>query len=1205
MQDFVPCKVPVIAGAEPKLFLLKREIRQILLVMKITAILLLAVSLQVSATGWGQEKINLSFNNAPLEQVFKSITAQTGVAFLYRPQYVEGKKATINVTNANLKTVLDICLRNQQLTYEFIEKNVAIRPAKKEIPVSSIEVIENAPPLIDVRGRVVNEKGEPVEGVTVIVKGGTQKAITDKNGEFSISTVDQNATLVFTHVSLETFELKVSGKTELAISLKTKVSALGDVTVTVNTGYEKIPKERATGSFGLVNTEEFNRKPGTDILSRLETVSTGLLFDRRSLATNQQNTLVANNTLIRGLSTLSDAIKSPLIVVDKFPYDGDINNINPNDVESITILKDAAAASIWGSRAGNGVIVITTKRGKFNKPLLASFNANIRLEPRPDLFRYPKMTSSDYIDVEQFLFENGEFDGDLQDPRYVSVSPVIEILEKKRAGLISALDATTQINALRQADARLDFDKYVYQRALNSQYALQLSGGSNYIKYSFSGGYDKSMSTLKGDEFDRISLRSMTTIVPFPKMELDLGVAYTHINTKENSLGNIGSANYNYGAARAMYPYAQLADQNGLPLNYAKDYRLGYIDTAGRGKLLDWAYKPLEEMNYADNSRKQQDLILNIGATYKLFSPLNIQLNYQYQNTNGEQNNIYNEQTYYTRDLVNLFSQINGQNVTYIIPRGSILYKSHLGINSHNGRVQLNFSKRFANHQIDALAGGEIREAKATVSSKRLYGFNENNYSSASVDYVNAYPRYGNRGKIQIPNQAGESLSTDHFVSVYANIGYSYKDKYRFTASMRRDAANLFGVDFNRKWKPLWTAGASWEISQESFYNFSAISYMRIRATYGYQGNVNNTLSPYTTISYFSASSNFINEPFAAIGNPANPKLGWEKLRQMNFALDFSALKSRLSGSIDVFRKKSIDLLWTMPVDITTGLSRVQGNNAEMVGSGAEISLHSLNLNTAIKWSTELGLTYNNFKVTKYDTVLDKGVTVQYFVSGNGMNIIGLKGKSPYSLFSYPFAGLDPQKGDPQGWLGKSVSTNYSAMRRQLYDTGAIIYHGSALPIYYGYLNNIFNYKNFSLLVSMTYKLGYYFKKNTISYYNLFYSGQQHPDYALRWQAPGDELTTNVPSMTYPLWDSYRDEFYANSSVNVIKGDHIRLQNIKLSYQFSIRKPLFKLAQLYVNVENLGIIWRANDQKLDPDYDNLVSPFPVSKIYTMGLRLDF
>jgi hypothetical protein len=247
-------------------------------------------------------------------------------------------------------------------------------------------------------------------------------------------------------------------------------------------------------------------------------------------------------------------------------------------------------------------------------------------------------------------------------------------------------------------------------------------------------------------------------------------------------------------------------------------------------------------------------------------------------------------------------------------------------------------------------------------------------------------------------------------------------------------------------------------------------------------------------------------------------------------------------------------------------------------------------------------------KVTHYDTVLDRGMTVQGLVSGTGQKIIGLMGKSPYSLFSYPFSGLNSQTGDPQGWLGKSISTDYRAMQRQMYDTGAIIYHGSAIPIYYGYFNNIFNYKSFSLLVSMSYKMGYYVKKSTISYYNLFFSGQQHPDYALRWQAPGDEMTTTVPSMTYPQSNSRRDDFYANSSVNVIKGDHIRLQNIKLSYQFNIRKAsraLFKLAQLYVNVENLGIIWRANDLKLDPDYDNLTSPFPVSKIFTAGFHLDF
>lgn len=1203
MQDFVPCKVSVFAAAKPKLFLLKQEIRKIALVMKITAILLLAAALQVSAAGWGQERINLSFNNAPLEQVLKSITAQTGVAFLYRPQYVKDKKVTIQITNATLKMVLDISLKDQQLTYEFIEKNVAIRPIKKD--KENIQSNNEHPPLIDVRGRVVNEKGEPVEGVTVTVKGTDKKAITDKDGEFSLSTVDQNATLVFTHVSLETFEVNVRGKQNLALSLKTKVSALGDVTVTVNTGYQQLPRERATGSFGFINNEQLNRKVGTDILSRLEGVTTGVSFDRRRLDPNQA-VVSPNNIMIRGVSTLTEEMRTPLIIVDNFPYDGDINNINPNDVENITILKDAAAASIWGARAGNGVIVITTKRGGYNKPFSLSLNANVQITSKPDLFKYPAMSSDDFIDLEIFLFDKAYFNGILNNPTRLPVSPVIEILANKRAGLITEQEATAQINVLRNFDVRNDFEKYIYRTGVNNQYALNLSGGSQKLGYSISGGLDKSNQVLKGDDFRRITFRSAVNMVPIKNLEINAGIAYSNSTTKNNSLGNIGGAAYK-SRNRALYPYARFADEDGNALPVVKDFRLAFIDTAGAGKLLDWFYRPLEELRNANNKSNLSDMLFTFGISYRVSNAITLRANYQYENSATESRRLYSKETYLARDLINRFTQISSGGITYNVPPNGIMDLDNSKLNSHVGRLQIDVGKKWGNsHEINGIIGGEIRDKRTGMSYQRFYGFDANRYTSGSVDYLTNFAQYGTPVRARITDRAAILLLNDRFVSMYGNFAYTYKSRYTLSTSARRDAANVFGIKSNNKWKPLWTAGAAWAVHQESFYHSRLFPYLRLRATYGYQGNVNNSLTPNTIIRY-NATNNIANLPWAYITDPANPQLAWESTGQLNLGLDFK-VNERVQGSVEVYRKKSVNLLWNMPIDPSTGIIEVKSNSATMVGRGIELAMQTINIKGAFKWNSEFGFSYNTNKVIDYVSLTNNSIPASRFAETSGLNIIGLRGKSPYSLFSYPFAGLDPANGDPLGYLGKNTSKDYQAIFNQLLDTSNIIYHGSAIPTYTGFFNQVMSYKGFKLIININYRLGYYFRKSTISYFDLIGSGTQHADYAKRWQAPGDENITTVPSFVYPAGSGERDRFYAASSANVYKGDHIRLQNIRLSYDVTGRKnrsSIFRSAQIYGNIENVGMIWRVNDAGLDPDYNIGNAIFPVPRIITAGLQLSF
>lgn len=1167
------------------------------------AIFLILISARGNGIGYAQNTVTLSEKNAPFARILKKIQRQTGFSYFAEVSLLE-KAANVNieVKDVPLTVALEIIFKNQPLTYSIIGRTIVIK--QKEGGETYRAPVSFSSGNINVRGRVMNEKGEALAGVTVTVKGKNVATSTDENGEFSIQTVDEDAVLVFSSVNMETFELKVNGKSELEVNLKTKVTALGDVTITVNTGYQQLPKERATGSFEHVSHTELNQRIGSDILSRLDGVSNSVLFDRRSLSPNT-NSINAYNLVIRGISTLTQDIKAPLIIVNNFPYDGDISNINPNDVESITILKDAAAASIWGAKAGNGVIVITTIQGYFNSPSKVIFNTNYSVIPKPDLFYYPKMTSSEFIDVEEFLFNKGFYNATLNNTvaRPV-VSPVVEILAARKAGLISVEDSIRQISALRNNDIRNDFSDYIYRKSQNQQYSLNVTGGGNRIRYAFLGGYDRNVSNLIGNTSERISFRTDNTINPAKNLEVRVGIAYTNSFAKSNSLGDISHPNYDPRFGQKIYPYVSLVDESGNPTNIYRDYRIGYVDTAGGGKLLNWSFSPLNEIVHADVKYKLQDIILNVGAKYKILKGLYADLSFQYENSNAKYSNYRSVQSYYTRNLINLFSQVSSSGVTYRVPKGGILDENLTDLLSKNGRVQLNFNKSLSNiHEINAIAGSEVRERISTGTTRRQYGFNKENFSFSNVDYVNTYPQYGGRGNSLIPNVDSYTEIKDRFVSFYSNAAYTFDKRYTLSASARKDASNLFGIDINNKWKPLWSVGLAWNLKNESFFKLEAISTLRLRCTYGYQGNVNNSISPYTIITLNSASTSLINQPFASITKAADPSLSWESISQFNFGIDFGLFKNRITASFEVFQKKSDNIIYPASVDPTVGIFNLARNSASIKANGIDILLSSANLKGKLEWRTDFSFSYVRDRVTDFKIFTTTASTLGNLPTLNGITMTPMKGKSIYSIYSLPFAGLDPQTGDPLGYKGKIISKDYRGILTQSIDTSNLIYHGSAIPTSFGFINNTFSFKGFSLTANISYRLGYYFKKTTISYFQLFTSGLSHHDFSKRWLKPGDEASTSVPSMIYPASDSYRDDFYAGASVNVLKGDNIRLEYLKFSYQFPHTRASFPNAQIYVNVSNIGILWRANKENLDPDYDIGNMKFPRPRQYAVGIRL--
>jgi TonB-linked SusC/RagA family outer membrane protein len=1167
---------------------IKGEATKILTIMKLIAILLIVFALQVSARGYTQT-ITLSLKNASLKVAFAEIRKQTGYDFFYEETLLgNSKKVTIEAKNATLKDVLDECFRFQSLAY-FI--NGSIITIKPKIPSSLQEKREDLFLLINIKGRIINEYGEPVVGASVLVKGKKDKGTsTDAFGYFEIKEVDENATLTISGVNIEDFEIRVSGKTDLA-TLKVKTKIVDSETVLVSTGYQDIPKERTTGSFFKLNNTILNQKVSTDILSRIEGISSGVLFDKRFPEVPRIQ--------IRGLSTLTENILAPLIVVDNFPYDGDINNFNPNDIESINILKDAAAASIWGARAGNGVIVITTKRPQFNQPLKVTINSSTTVGSKINLARINQMSSKDFIGIEKFLFDQGFYDGDLSSSSFPGVSPVVEILDQLRNGIITQADADQQISQLGKLDARNDFKKYIYRQTVNQQHAINMTGGTRDIKYFLSVGFDKNLSDLIGNHYDRFTYHLDNTFAPIKNLEIQTNIFFTQNKTENNSPGGYGASAYQSNGMN-LYPYARLIDDNGNPSSLDIQMRGTFTDTAGSGKLLDWKYRPLDELRNAHNVGKDQSFLGALGFKYLFSRDLNIEAKYRYEKETLISRNFYSLETYEARNLINQFTNLNETNpfLRYPVPLGGLLDLFNTEKVTYSTRCQLNYQHLWTGkHELAVIVGGETRQSKSEVNGYRTYGFSEEKYTYANVDYINQYPTYNDMfGLSYIPNRDYHAKLSNRFVSLYGNAAYTYASKYTLSASARKDASNIFGVKSNNKWQPLWSVGGSWSVSKENFYNFKFLPYLKLRATYGYQGNVNNTVSALTTIEYFGPSSSSINIPLANFSNFPNPGLRWEKVSMFNVGIDFGSKNGRLGGSVEYYYKKSTDLLNPVQLDPTTGLTSIVKNSASMKGNGIDLVFNTKNIVGAFQWQTSFLFSKVTYKVSQDLS----GIPTEGFVS-DGHSIIPIVNYNPYLVVSWKWGGLD-SLGNPNGYVNKQLSTDYSAMRNNpLSDQ---IVNGPALPTIFGNLRNTFSWKGITMAINITYKFNYFFRRPSLNYNSLFSSRIGDSEFQRRWQKVGDEKITNVPSMIFPA-DSDRDFFYQNSEITVEKGDHIRLEDVYLEYNLMNPFRNFPIGSLkfYSFISNLNVLlWKSNNAGIDPNYTTGLKP---SKLASIGMKIIF
>src|SRR5690606_10060068 len=599
----------------------------------------------------------------------------------------------------------------------------------------------------------------PLEGSNI--RSGNLRAMTDRKGHFSLSVPFKTTELTVTHQGYRDTTISIPRKpVHLEVRMRADQNRIEEIEV-VSTGYQSIPRERATGSFSFVDSKTIRRNTGMALLSRLNGVANGLLIDR--------NTGNPDGISVRGRSTIFSSTR-PLIVVDNFPYEGNLENINPNDIESVTVLKDATAASIWGVRSANGVIVVTTKKAKDH--FRAEFTSTFSTASKPNLFYQPQMSSEDFIDVEKYLFQQGYYDKTIN-TRYEDISAVVEVLDQVRTGKLSAEQADRKLSEYGKIDSRLDYGKYFFRNKLESQQYVGISSASSQFRNVIGIGYDKSLSERVAVDQQRFNIRTSSQWTGFDdRVNVDLNIWYT-----ENRHNNGNAAGYT-----PRYPYDRFIGKDGQPVEAsgAGSLRRSYTDTVANGLLLDWKYRPLEELNNRWNNftSNDQQLRYDLGLAGRLYRSISLKLNFLSSRNWTDNIQHYDKNSFFVRDRVNQFTSIDPATgiLSRPLPYGDILDRNTTKLDSRYARAQLEWNETFGeDHRLSGLLGTEWRQDRLLFDSPGyLYGYNPDLENFQEVDIFSYFPIYHNADYSKIQRYASRRRQVDNNRSWFGLLSYTF-----------------------------------------------------------------------------------------------------------------------------------------------------------------------------------------------------------------------------------------------------------------------------------------------------------------------------------------------------------------------------------------------------------------------------------------------
>lgn len=1159
--------------------------------------------------GLSQAQISGQDRTMTIENAFKTIEQKTGYSIFYKKEMLNTEnKINLETQDGDIQTYLAELTRKTGLKFTIIGK----------------QIIANELEEIIVSGRISEANGIPAVNAKVVNLSRASSTTTNDDGTFNIpAKIGDNIQVTQGALS----EKVVIDSSTLNVKLETPFSAAdneADIEGVLITGYQRIDPNKAAASYTPVNMENFQRRGNSDIVSSLEGLTPALLVyaDPSNPGSKLFN--------LRGVATLSGNTK-PLIVVDGFQYDGDINTINPYEVESITLLKDAASASIYGAKSSNGVIVITTKKGKKGETVFR-YTTNYSISQKTDLdYAMNRVSSSQLVDAQSayplgVLNSGGmllDYQTEFEDPFNWSgnlfsyaKNQVYLLYADLQEGRITQAELDATLNVLRGRDNTNDLRRLYLQTPMIAQHNLSASGGSENFKYRTSLNYTKENGNISGSENNKGIFDFVMEAKLAPRLTLDLQTNLTLRDEKATPISFYADNPNDLTNVFNISSYQRFYGENGealpvyKPLNYDASYSFGgkepyEIQRLKELGLFDETFYPVNDFNKYSNTTNSWTSRIQGMFNYKLTSDLNLKFGGQFMKTSMMNQRIADGDSNEMFSLINNTTsllEMTGGVLQRNVPLGGRLIETQNDYTNYLLRAQADYDKRFGDHYINAIVGGEVQRnhTLGTVNDQFGYNRSSNTFIQANKLFLNSFifDVYNPDGYIAGVNFFDDRIDQDdRFVSMYTNANYSFKNKYILTGSARIDQSNFFGTDPKYRFRPFWSVAGKWRAGAEEFLGNNART-IDLRASYGVNGNIANKYGPYDVGRIVQDYVTDYNAGLA-IENYKVSDLRWERTNILNVGADLSFFKKRVNLALDYYKKDSHDLLSIIAADPTLGSPTLIKNSASIINDGYEASLTSRNVDTNdFRWDTQLNFRYNKGKVTKSYTDQE---SVQQILG----RVQNMEGYEPNSILVLDYAGVD---NEGYGLIRRKDGTLVQLSQDSFsvkFSQDDLVSGGTTLPKYTSSINNNVYYKGFGLSFMFVYQGGFSLLKDS-------YNGESlmdeislvNKDAAFAWQKPGDEQFTDIPRInsTNPY------SFAKYSTKNIVDGDFIRLRDVILSYTIpSEMSRSFGFSEFTVNVRGNNLfLWTKNKEGIDPESHGLgFRYYKLPKTVSLGLNVSF
>ena len=1038
-----------------------------------------------------------------------------------------------------------------------------------------------------VSGMVTGANGEPVIGANVVVEGTTQGASTDVTGHYTLSNVPSDATLLISYIGYKPAKVQVAGRTQVDIAMQEDAAQIEGVMVVA---YGTAKKESFTGSAAVVKGDELQKRVVGNISKSFEGTVAGV-----QVASGGGQPGEGASVIVRGIGSIN-AVSTPLYVVDGVPYDGSLSSLNPNDIESMTVLKDASAGALYGSRGANGVIVITTKKGK-NDRVRISYKGNVGIASRA-LNRYDLVNMKDYVEMSYEALRNSAQYGTGMDfegaSRYAANNLGQQIGGLKNPEYYNPYKNYTWETLIDQTTGRIRpdakaawdenwMDEISDESAIRTEHIISVNGGSERSNYLVSLGYYKEDGILQNTDFNRYTGRVNVDTQAKHWFKIGMNANFAHSESDYLSFTDTSTSNVWYTAQfmAPVYPVylKDMAGSNVLDASGNRQYEYGSEDDNGfANRPSAQGFNSKAELYNNKSYNTRNSLSARTYATFgttredaKLYG-LKFSLNM------GTDFNDYQGTVVYNKYHGNAATQ------------GGMIGKTNTRTISYTFNQLLTYDRTFGDHSVNALLGHEYYRYKYNYAKGEKTGI---------VDGID---------ELDPAVTTTQNSSYSHNMAIesyFSRLNYGYKDRYYIDASWRTDGSSRFYK--SDRWGHFWSVGASWRISEEQFMEGarSWLDNLTLKVSYGVQGNDN--LGTYYAwqgnYDYTWANSS---EAGAMRKTLENKSVTWEKNANLNTGIEATMFNGRLALSVEYYTRKTTDMLLEYPMALSTGFKNYNANAGSMRNQGLEATIRGTVLDKPnFRWDATVMGSFNRNKVL--------GLTGGQDVITSGLRVIEV-GKPIYTFYLPKTAGVDPATGKQlyYAYWTQSVDDNgkLTNVRCDEYITDNVsmaslskYYHGSREPKLFGSIGSNFTiFKNIDFSFLTTYSIGGYVYDGLYSgTMNVQYAGNNwHKNAKRRWQKPGDR--TDVPMLEV-------GGSYATSDNSLISASYFAIKNITIGYTLPKRwlgKLDIESLRIYATFDNIAMFNHMDG--MDPQYNftgNVAYSYAPSRVIAFGLDLNF